>query len=96
MKKQLHGAQSDQKKSAQKTSEESQSRSLGKMQFDARKEKNKKKAVVGVVRRPGSSEKTEKNGKRNCRENCEGVQTDPEETRAVQETRIEYFKKKGD
>ena len=44
-------AKSDQKKSAQETSQECQSGAPGSMQFDARKDKIKKKAVVGAPRR---------------------------------------------
>ena len=75
---------SDQKESAQETSDQSQSRSLAEMQFDARKKK--KKTVVRVV------EELQKELQRHCEE----VHTDQGETREVQEKRIEYFKKKGD
>ena len=44
----------------------------------------------------GSSRKTEKNGKRNPHRHCEEVCTDPNETREVQEKRMECVKKKGD
>ena len=50
--------------------------------------RNQKKAVVGAVRRRAVH--------RRQRRMAKGVNTDPDETREVQEKRIDYSKKKGD
>ena len=44
----------------------------------------------------GTSRKTENNGKKKLQRHCEEVCTDHDETREVQEKRIDCFKKKGD
>ena len=87
---------SDEKESARETCEESQSRSPGQMQFDVRKKENKKKNRCQSCMSTGISRKTENNGKNEPQKYCEEVYTDQDETREVQEKRIEYYRKKGD
>ena len=81
-----NGAQKGyQMKSAQETSEESQSPSLGEMQSEARREGEEKKALCWSCTSTESSQKTEKHGKKELQRHCEEVCTDPDETREVQE-----------